>query len=186
MGDAHLFLNALRTKDPAALERDALECPDDVESWWKLLAAASRIFSRDSCIHLAKRDLGGVRTLAAFTRYWPQVAECLPEAPDPRSAAGIFYRAQQAELSGNHTEALELYLQASVSHPLAAARAACLGGRAARLAGWRRYRGTRTPLTCALELQAICLDRLGIALIDDARTCLPIDLCCALTTMNCL
>ena len=174
--DPHRFLDALRTQSPAALEEDALQCPDDTRASYRLTAAAERIFLRDSCAAVVQRLRGWHQPCIfdvspGYVARWHQILECLPQQPHPGSSAETFYAAQREELAGNKAAALQLYLEASTKHPLAAARAACLGGRRSRLAGWRRFTGKVDSMVLGLQFQALMLDKLGIALIGEARTC---------------
>lgn len=173
--DPHRFLDELRTQSPATLEEDALQCPDDTRASYRFAAAAERIFLRDSCEAVVKMLQQPVtkRILhlpATYTARWNLIIDCLPKQTHPGSSADTFYAAQREELDGNKVAALKLYLEASVKHPLAATRAACLGGRGRRLAGWRRYTGNIDPLVLGLQFQALMLDKLGIALLGETRT----------------
>lgn len=145
------FLDSLRTRKPMALEEEGLDIsgsnPDIVRRVYLLLAAAVRSLSPVACREVHKcwsnshLEPLNRRTLTYVDHFWTGICEWCPEEPKPGSPAAVYTAAQLHEAEGDKRAALDLYMTIADKHPLAAARAAKLGGRERRLAGWRRYQG---------------------------------------------
>lgn len=171
------FLDSLRTRKPMALEEEGLDIsgsnPDIVRRVYLLLAAAVRSLSPVACREVHKcwsnSHLEPLkrRTLTYIDHFWTGICEWCPEEPKPGSPAAVYTAAQLHEAEGDKRAALDLYMTIADKHPLAAARAAKLGGRERRLAGWRRYQGPLNGAVLALQCLAVAMDRLQIVELDE-------------------
>lgn len=175
--DIHNFLNHLRQGSGPELATAARDAGIDSPRYHHLLFAAAELFDPEACREAAQywprwrklHDNGN--QCHDVAEYWREIASFLPLRPTPAQA--VFYEAQRREKAGRMKEALDLYLQVSEEHPLAAACAARLGGRLGRLTGWKKYRGPVCRSVLALQCLAIMMHYLYILRIGEIECTYP-------------
>lgn len=161
---------------PRRLEDEALACDPRRALRVHLLYAAAINFAPRACQALRDHWRQSKETYASdIASIWAEVCEWVPLTDALRrkkSAQGCvrFAEAQRLEWVERRPDlAFSAHLEAAaLGHPLAAARAAVLGGPMNRLQGWAKFRGERTRLSVALECYAVALQGMGVMLPQES------------------
>lgn len=169
------LLIALRTFSPIQIERDALLCPGNLaRKVFILLHFAAERFAAQACHELVKYWRSN--NAEDIARYWSEIADWLPigmnlsssnnnSSSSSSSPYAKFYEAYRLEYKeGKVKEALDLYLEASCEHALAAYNAGRLMGRGRRLEGWKRYKGRTSRAVLSLQCLSIVHQLMGFTL----------------------
>ena len=118
------FLAYVESHTPAELAAEALNTPSYLVRRRYLLWEAARRFWPPACRELAKFWSECKEPYAKeIASFWTELCDdWLPLDPPDGSSAALFYAGQKKEFEEKQPEeALELYMRAAESHPLAAA-----------------------------------------------------------------